>query len=136
MMKMIAHKLEQIEKIWPFVAPVFSVPRTREAYDRLVSLLDDVAKRVGEDEDHPLALLMDTLGTLVEVYETENFPDPEVSPVETSRFLMEEHELGRDDLPELGESAAEILEGRRSLDVHQAYALGRRFNVPGSIFLD
>ena len=134
---MTAHRLEHIEKIWPSVAPVFSVPRTREAYDRLVSLLDDVAERVGEDEGHPLALLMDTLGTLVEVYETENFPEPDVTHSETLLFLMEEHGLGQDDLPELGgrEAVSDILAGRRRLDARQANELGRRFNVPASVFL-
>jgi len=82
-------------------------------------------------------LLMDTLGTLVEVYETENFPEPDVTPVETLLFLMEEHGLGQDDLPELGgrEAVSDILAGRRRLDARQANELGRRFNVPASVFL-
>jgi len=135
---MIAHKLEEIEKIWPSVAPIFSVPQTPEAYSNLVRLLDDVANKVGEDEKHPLALLMDTLGTLIEAYETEHFPEPDVSPSETLIFLMEEHGLQQNDLPELGsqEAVSEILAGKRKLDIHQIHALSKRFNVAPSVFFE
>lgn len=35
----------------------------------MVALLDGVIDEVGEDEYHPLASLMETLGSLVETYE-------------------------------------------------------------------
>jgi HTH-type transcriptional regulator/antitoxin HigA len=37
-----------------------------------VELLDCVTDQVGENENHPLASLMDVLGTLIEKYEDEH----------------------------------------------------------------
>jgi HTH-type transcriptional regulator/antitoxin HigA len=51
------------------------VPRTEKEYEELVELLDRVTDRVGENEDHPLASLMDVLGVLIEKYEDEQVPE-------------------------------------------------------------
>lgn len=40
-------------------------------YQELVALLDDLVDEVGQDEDHPLASLMEVVGVLVEKYEDE-----------------------------------------------------------------
>ena len=48
------------------------VPRTEEDYRDLVELLDRLTDEVGEDENHPLASLMDVLGVLIEKYEDEH----------------------------------------------------------------
>ncbi|MBI4631921.1 MAG: hypothetical protein HY740_09465 [Chloroflexi bacterium] len=44
-------------------------------YEQAVSLLDDLIDEVGEDEDHPLASLMEVLGVLIEKYEDEHVPE-------------------------------------------------------------
>src|SRR5437667_9192401 len=43
-------------------------------YRDLVQLLDRLTDEVGEDENHPLASLMDVLGVLIEKYEDEHVP--------------------------------------------------------------
>lgn len=48
------------------------MPRSDEDYRELVELLDRVTARVGENENHPLASLMDVLGMLIEKYEDEH----------------------------------------------------------------
>ena len=48
------------------------MPRTEADYHELVELLDRITDEVGEDENHPLASLMDVLGVLIEKYEEEN----------------------------------------------------------------
>ncbi len=40
-------------------------------YRQLVKLLDRLVDEVGENENHPLASLMEFLGTLIEKYEKE-----------------------------------------------------------------
>ena len=45
------------------------------AYDRLVLLLDDLIDEVGEQEDHPLASMMEVIGLLIEKYEDETVPE-------------------------------------------------------------
>jgi len=44
-------------------------------YQQAVAFLDDLIDEVGEDETHPLASLMELLGTLVEEYETQHVPE-------------------------------------------------------------
>jgi HTH-type transcriptional regulator / antitoxin HigA len=48
-----------------------------EDYKLLVEMLDTLTDRVGEDETHPLALIMDMVGILIENYETANVPELE-----------------------------------------------------------
>jgi len=69
----------QIEKAfaaWPQVEPALRVPRNEREYRQLVKLLDRLVDEVGEDEEHPLASMMEVLGVLVENYEDEHMPEP------------------------------------------------------------
>lgn len=59
---------------WPEISEAVFVPHTAAEYDRLVALLDELVDEVGNDEAHPLASLMDIVGSLVEKYEDENVP--------------------------------------------------------------
>jgi HTH-type transcriptional regulator / antitoxin HigA len=68
-------ELEQVTKAWPPVSRAVRVPRTEADYQQLVELLDRVTDEVGEDENHPLASLMDVLGVLIEKYEDEQVPE-------------------------------------------------------------
>ena len=65
-------ELERVTKAWPPISRAVRVPRTEADYRELVELLDRVTDEVGEDENHPLASLMDVLGVLIEKYEDEH----------------------------------------------------------------
>lgn len=67
--------VDQTAKAWAALAGNVSVPHTEEDYSRLVSLLDSLIDKVGEDESHPLASLMEVLGVLIEKYEDEHVPE-------------------------------------------------------------
>ncbi len=69
---MLRAELQNASKTWPLISEIASVPRTHEEYERAIVLLDELIDEVGEDERHPLASLMDTLGTLIEAYEDAN----------------------------------------------------------------
>jgi HTH-type transcriptional regulator/antitoxin HigA len=60
---------------WSSLAGTVFVPHSEEEYRRLVTLLDGLIDEVGEDEEHPLASLMEIVGVLVEKYEDENVPE-------------------------------------------------------------
>lgn len=45
------------------------------ANQRLVAFLDTLIDRVGEDETHPLASLMEIIGILIAHYEDQNVPE-------------------------------------------------------------
>jgi HTH-type transcriptional regulator/antitoxin HigA len=68
-------ELENVTKAWPPISRAVRVPRTDEDYRELVDLLDRVTDQVGENENHPLASLMDVLGVLIEKYEDEHVPE-------------------------------------------------------------
>jgi HTH-type transcriptional regulator/antitoxin HigA len=75
---MVARELEAASVAWAAVAPVVFVPRTEREFERLVAVLDALIDTVGEDEEHPLASLMEVVGTLVEKYEDEHVSEPGV----------------------------------------------------------
>ena len=60
---------------WRPLAGTLYVPHTEVEYQKLVALLDELVDEVGEDEDHPLASLMEVVGVLVEKYEDETVPE-------------------------------------------------------------
>ena len=68
-------ELENVTKAWPPISRAVRVPRTDEDYREIVELLDRVTDQVGENENHPLASLMDVLGVLIEKYEDEHVPE-------------------------------------------------------------
>ena len=72
---MSATELENVTKAWPPISRTVRVPHTDADYRDLVQLLDLLTDEVGEDEDHPLASLMDVLGVLIEKYEDEHVPE-------------------------------------------------------------
>ena len=68
-------KIQTAQDVWPMLTPVVFVPHTESEYQRLVAVLDDLIDVVGEDENHPLASLMEVIGVLIEKYEEEHVPE-------------------------------------------------------------
>ncbi len=134
---MTTYNLEKISHQWGALAYLLSVPRTESEYDNLVAFLDNLSDVVGNSEDHPLASLMETIGTLVEAYDNEHYPISEGDPIEAVKYLMEVHGLTESDLPEVGnqEVVSKILSGKQSLNVSHIRALSERFKVSPSTFL-
>jgi HTH-type transcriptional regulator / antitoxin HigA len=71
---MSAAELAKVTKAWPPISREVRVPRTKGEYEDLAAFLDRLTDEVGEDENHPLASLMDVVGVLIEKYEDENVP--------------------------------------------------------------
>jgi len=120
---------------WNPVAEV--VPHSENEYQRLSALLDELLNTVGDDESHPLANLLETLTTLIEVYEQAHHPVDDVPASEVLRFLMQEHGLRPHDLPEMGPEGEvlELLNGQRELNISQIQYLSQRFHVSPAVFL-
>ena len=62
------------ETAWSSLAERIYFPHSEEEYRRLVDLLDSFIDKVGEDESHPLASLMEVVAVLIEKYEDEHVP--------------------------------------------------------------
>jgi HTH-type transcriptional regulator / antitoxin HigA len=130
-------QLEKIAEIWPGIQNIFSVPHNQKEYNRLVNILDGLIDEVGENESHPLASLMETLGSLIESYEGQNIPEIEGSPSDALKALMEEHNLKQSDFPEIGSQGviSEIISGKRQFNVRQIKLLSKRFKVSPAVFM-
>ena len=72
---MSALELENVAKAWPALSRTVRVPHTEDDYQVLMELLDHLTDEVGQDEQHPLASLMDVVGVLIEKYEDEHVPE-------------------------------------------------------------
>jgi HTH-type transcriptional regulator/antitoxin HigA len=130
-------QLKEIAKVWPNIRNVFSVPHNEKDYNNLVNLLDSLIDEVGNNESHLLSPLMETIGSLIEAYESQNYPDTEGDPIHALKSLMEEHGLRQSDLPEIGSQGvvSEIISGKRQLNVRQLKLLGERFKVSPAVFV-
>ena len=130
-------ELKEIAKIWPDIQPIFSVPHNEKDYNRLVKLLDILIDEVGNNENHPLTSLMETIGSLIEIYESQDVNEIEGDPIDTLNVLMVEHGLKQSDLAEIGSQGvvSEILSGKRQLNVRQIKMLSKRFRVSPAVFI-
>ena len=54
---------------------ILFIPRSESECEQLVIMLDNLIDEIGENENHPLASLMEILGILIENYEQENVPE-------------------------------------------------------------
>ena len=125
-----------LQRHWDAISPLLAI-RTERDYDLAVERLNRLLDEVGTDEQHPLYTLLETLGTVLHAYEEQHHPLPECSGVDVLRFLMEEHGLTPADLPEVGSQdvVADLLEGKRDLDVRQIRVLVQRFHVSPAAFI-
>ncbi|MFY9826501.1 MAG: transcriptional regulator [Thermoanaerobaculia bacterium] len=128
--------LERTREHWQAIEPLLTI-RDEPDYAAAIELLDTLLREVGDDEQHPLYRLLDTLGTLVHAYEEEHVPIPEASGPEALEYLMEEHGIGLEDLPELGGPKAvhAILAQERELHLGEIRALAERFGVSPAVFI-
>ena len=127
---------KELEIHWANIAPLLSIRNERE-YNAAVKRLNELLDEIGDNEKHPLYGLLDTLGTLIEIYEEEHYPIHDATGAEVLRFLMEEHGLTQSDLSEVGSQGvvSEILNGKRELNVRQIRFLAEKFKVSSAVFL-
>ena len=130
-------QLENISKVWPTIKSIFSVPHSEDEYQALVKTLDSLVDEVGNDQDHKLAPVMETIGNLIENYENNEHKIKEASPVDALKYLMKEHGLKQSDLKEIGSQGvvSEILTGKRTLNLEQIKKISDRFHVSPLVFI-
>lgn len=115
------------------IAPI----RDAEHYQRMVFMLEALLDEAGGNENHPAMGLVDIVGDLIEDYETEHHPMPDVTGIQALKFLMAQHGLKQTDLREIGSQGvvSEILTGKRDLNIRQIRALSERFGISPATFV-
>jgi len=144
-MKAATQDLYDMAKVLPVLkglrqsVPFFGTIRTKRNYSEMTRLMNALLDEVGEDEDHPLASILDVVSTLIAQYEESMEPlNGSATPRQVLKYLMEEHGLTQSDLkPQLGGQgiASEILSGRREINAKQARKLAERFSVSAALFI-
>lgn len=127
----------EINTHWLAIAPLLTI-RNEEEYAQAIERLNDLIDEIGTNEQHPLYNFLDTLGTVIESYESEHYSIPNCSGSDVLAYLMEEHKLSLSDLPEIGTSTTieAILNKEQILNLSQIQQLAKRFKVPPQVFLD
>lgn len=131
-------QLENISKAWPSIKSVFSVPHSVKEYQSLVKTLDQLIDEIGDNENHDLSPVMETIGKLIENYEDQNFSFNEASAIDALKYLMKEHNLKQSDMKEIGSQGvvSEILMGKRTLNIEQIKKISERFHVSPLVFFN
>lgn len=113
------------------------VIQTPDDYETALNAMNGLIEAGAGEDGHPLASLLDVLGTLIGNHDARHHRLPEVPPAEVLRLLMEQHGLRQGDLPEIGSQGvvSEILNGRRDLNLRQIRLLAERFHVSPATFL-
>lgn len=128
--------IPNLEKSWSVLRPLLTI-RNETEYQQSVEQLNNLIDQVGTDEHHHLYSLLDTLGILIEAYETEHVQIPDATGVEILQHLMAEHGLTPADLPEIGapEDVLKVLSGEQELSLRQMRAVSQRFQVSPAVFV-
>jgi HTH-type transcriptional regulator/antitoxin HigA len=61
--------MNNISIAWQKIKTIFSLPHTEQEYQYLVETLDNLIDEIGENENHELWSVMETIGILIEHYE-------------------------------------------------------------------
>ena len=112
------------------------VIETEEEYDRALAIAEKLTfaknRTLEEKALHKLVV------TLIETYETENYPMEESAPHEILQHLMESSQTRQADLVGvIGSSGvvSEVVNGKRAISKAQAKALSEYYRVSPSLFI-
>ena len=114
-------------------------------YEETLELIESLMEEAEDSLDDPINAVIDLLGHSVEFYENmdEELAEFEARTMGQSddlamlRVLMDQHNLGTADLPEIGSKSmvSRVLSGERNLNKNHIQALSQRFNInPGLFF--
>lgn len=117
--------------------PPFSTIRKAKDYKHASAVMDQLLDEVGEDENHPLADVLEYLANQATVYEAEHSKIPDAHPHDVLRFLMEQHGISQSDLTDCAPQSriSEILNGKREISQELAKSLATRFEVSVGVFV-
>jgi len=115
----------------------FSAIHSQPQYEQTLEALDSLLDATNNDENHPLADMLEALGELIHAYEEEHLPMNDARGVDVICLLMQEHQLTQADLPEIGSQGivSEVLSGKRELNIRMIRHLSERFKLDPKVFI-
>jgi len=113
-------------------------------YKEALALIESFLEEAEDSHDDPLNSVIELLSRAIESFENK---DAEIASFEQRamnqpadlamlRLLMDQHNLGVADLPEIGSKSmvSRVLSGERSLNKHHIKALSDRFHISPNLF--
>ena len=119
---------------------VFKKPSNAKEYSKLEKILDKLIDEVRDNDDHPLAIVMQIIGENLEQYDNETHPaiGHNLSDIDMVKYLMKVHNLHQTDLADVFGGQANVskyLKGERPLSKNQIAGLKKRFGISADFFL-
>jgi HTH-type transcriptional regulator/antitoxin HigA len=117
-----------------------SVITSDEELERMTKEVDRLmSKGIKEDELSPEEeKLLELLAVLIEQYEDEHYPMPNIPPQEVLKYLMQENGYKQKDIVHIFGSSgitSEVVNGKRSISKAQAKKLAEFFGVSVELFI-
>jgi HTH-type transcriptional regulator/antitoxin HigA len=108
-----------------------------EEFEATEALLDEVSDRMASPNDPRYSALFRLLMERVAAWEEQHVPIPSVTPQQTLKFLMQQHNLKQTDLSELVDQStlSKILRGEREISKTLAANLAKYFHTNKEVFL-
>jgi len=129
--------LRQTINHWEHIMPYVHVPQSKAQYEKLLSFVDELMDWSHHHHDDRATSLLNLIAGNIQLYEKQHYPPQKVTPIEILQFLMHEHGLEQNDLPEIGSQSlvSKILSGERQLTLEHIRRLSKRFGVSPAIFV-
>ena len=129
--------VQQTISHWGHVVPYAHMPRNQKEYETLLGFVNELMDWTRHHKDERATSLLSLVASNIEAYENQRYPVKKISAIDMLSFLMDEHGLGQDDLPEIGSQSlvSKILCGKRQLTLEHIRSLSKRFGVSPSVFI-
>jgi len=125
-------------------APYYHITDNRH-YEEALELIENLLEKAEDSPGDPLNAVIEMLSHAIEVYENkddvlaafEKRVTDQPADLAMLRLLMDQHDLGTADLPEIGSKSmvSRVLSGERSLSKKHIQTLSERFDInPGLFF--
>jgi len=118
--------------------------KDNDHYEETLALLEALLQEAEDSLDDPLNAIIDMLSSSIETFENtdkelvefEERAMQQPTDLAVIRLLMEQYNLGTNDLPEIGSKSmvSRVLSGERSLSKNHIKALSERFNIDPGLF--
>ncbi len=128
--------IKQIIKHWGHVASYAHIPHNEIEYEKLLVFVDELIDWSRHHKDEHVTSLLSLIAHNIETYESQHYPAKKISSIDMLKFLMDEHGLGQNDLPEIGSQSlvSKILNGERQLTLEHIRSLSKKFGVSPAVF--
>ena len=115
-----------------------------DTYEETLILLEELLQEAEDSLDDPINVIIDMLSNSIETYENmdkglaefEARAMQQPTDLAVIRLLMDQYNLGTNDLPEIGSKSmvSRVLSGERALNKNHIKALSERFNIAPALF--